>query len=228
MTTTAGQNIDMKKEQEATLARPRRKCGVLARLLFWGMDLIHGKALTFQKVRLLELLARIPYQAWEVRQYRRLNNAFEDNTTVSRAEDIIHWGREAQDNEFWHLQVITEKIAKDGVKLNWFRDRFLPPIAAFKYNLFARLLARFSIKSAFMLNADFEDHAEHEYMTYVKEHPELENMPVDCESAKRFGNPKNWADVFRRIGLDERDHMNNSLIHAGRASEVVPYVSLQK
>lgn len=228
MTTTASQDIDMKKEQEATLARPRRQPGLFASMLFWGMDVIHGKALTFQKVRLLELLARIPYQAWEVRQYRHLNNAFEDHATVNRAEELIQWGRDAQDNEFWHLQVITEKIAKDGVKLNWFRDRFLPPIAAFKYNLFARLLARFSIKSAFMLNADFEDHAEHEYMTYVKDHPELENAPVDCESAKKFGNPKSWADVFRRIALDERDHMNNSLIHAGRASEVVPYVSLKK
>lgn len=214
--------IDLKKEQEATLARPPRAYGVLARMLFWGMNTFYGRELTLGKVRLLELLARIPYQAWEIRKYRQLNHVFDRPEAVRRAEDIIQWGREAQDNEFWHLQVITEKIRQDGVKLRWFKDRCIPPLAAFKYVIFCRLLAFFNLRAAFMLNADFEDHAEHEYMRFVKDHPELDRQEVKTEVVTKYGDFGTWGAVFRRIALDERDHMNNSLIRAGRGSEVVP------
>ena len=220
--TTAKKDVDLKKEQAATLARPRRSCGILARMLFWGVDVAHGKALTLPKVKLLEILARIPYQAWEIRQYGRMNSRYADDSTVAEAREVIQWGRAAQDNEFWHLRVITERMRKLNVRESAFH-RFITPIAVFKYTLFSRLLACVSIRSAFLLNAEFEDHAEHEYMEFVKDHPELENEPVDSEAAKEYGNFASWADVFRRIGLDERDHMNDSLVHCGRAGEVVQY-----
>ena len=219
------EKIDVIREQEATLARPRRTYGTFARMLFWGMDTFYGKELTLGKVRLLEILARIPYQAWEIRKYREMNHEFENPEAVKKADDLIRWGREAQDNEFWHLQVLTEKIRETGTPLNWFKDTLIPKVAAFKYILFCRALAFFNIQAAFMLNADFEDHAEHEYMHFVKTHPELEQQPVTAEVVTKYGDFKTWADVFRRIALDERDHMNNSLIHAGRAAEVVGYVS---
>ncbi len=220
------ENIDLKREQEATLARPKRKSSAFTRLLFWGMDVLHGKELTPQKVRLLELLARIPYQAWEIRQYHIFHRRFQNAGDVQSGEDIIAWGREAQDNEFWHLQTISVKIEQDKVPLLAFRDRFVPLIAAWKYNLMSRLIAFFSIETAFKLNADFEDHAEHEYMQFVKDHPELDQQPVNSDVVNRMGGPyQSWGDVFRRIGLDEREHMNNSLMRCGRADEVVPYAS---
>lgn len=216
--------VDWKKEQEATLARPRRSCGILARMLFQGMDLVHGKALTPAKVKLLEILARIPYQSWEIRQYGRMNSRFASEDTVKEARDVIHWGREAQDNEFWHLRVITERMEKLGIRESAFH-RLVTPVAVLTYTLFSRLLARVNIRQAFLLNAEFEDHAEHEYMQYVKDHPELETEKVDSAAVREVGDFATWADVFRRIGLDERDHMNNSLARCGRASEVVPYAS---
>ncbi|MFH0952961.1 MAG: hypothetical protein V1873_01385 [Verrucomicrobiota bacterium] len=217
--------IDARKEQEATLARGRMKYSLMARMLFEGMDLVYGKDLTLPKVRLLEILARIPYQAWEIRQYRLLNSRFADPAAVQRARDIMQWGRAAQDNEFWHLRVVTERMARLGVRDTWFRDRLVRRIAAFKYVLFSHLLARFNIQRAFLLNAEFEDHAEHEYMQFVADHPELEKEKVDNRAAAEGGAFASWADVFRRIGLDERDHMNESLIHCGRAAQVVPFVS---
>lgn len=216
--------VDLKKEQEATLSRPRRKCSWMARALFWGMDLVHGKELTLPKVKLLEILARIPYQAWEIRQYGRMNSKFADDQTVTEARNVIQWGREAQDNEFWHLRVINERMKKLGVRESAFH-RFITPLAVFKYTIFSRLLALVSIRSAFLMNAEFEDHAEHEYMQFVKDHAELETERVDSESAKEYGDFASWADVFRRIGLDERDHMNASLRHCGRESEVIPCAS---
>lgn len=221
-------NIDFRKEQEATLSRPPRKYGTLARALFWGMDMFYGRELSLGKIRLLEILARIPYQAWEIHQYHRLHHRFPDPHAVDAAEDIIEWGRDSQDNEFWHLRVVDEKMRQDRIKLHWFKDRIAPPIAAFKYNLFSRLLAFISIKTAFLLNADFEDHAEHEYMTFVKDHPELDSQHVDIPVVTNYGKFETWGDVFRRIALDERDHMNNSLIRAGRKAEVVSYASVKK
>ena len=217
--------VDLGREQAATLARPRRLYGVLARMLFLGMDLFYGKPLTLGKVRLLELLARIPYQAWEARHYRRLDSRFEEDGDVRQSEDIIAWGRAAQDNEFWHLRVITEKIREDGVQLGFFKDRLAPRIAAWKYAVFCRALAFVNIRAAFLLNADFEDHAEHEYMRFVADHPELETQPVTSPAALAAGDSRNWADVFRRIGLDEREHMNSSLRFAGRESEQAPFLA---
>src|SRR5574340_634578 len=216
-------NIDLKKEQDGTLARPVRAYGVLARLLFWTMDIFYGKELTFGKARLLEILARVPYQAWEIRQYHRLNTHFSEKSTVAEAEDIISWGREAQDNEFWHLQVINEKIKQDGLKLNWFKDAIVQPIATSQYHIFSRFLALIDIKTAFRLNADFEDHAEHEYMSFVKKHPELDEQPAVSDVIKDYNDIATWGDVFRRMALDEREHMNNSLKRCGRESEMVSY-----
>lgn len=220
--------IDLRKEQEATLARPTRTYGALARMLFRAMDVFYGKELSWGKMRLLEILARIPYQAWEIRQYHRLNRRFSDPQAVRESEDVIRWGREAQDNEFWHLRAVSEKMRQDNVKLTWFKDRFAPSVAAFQYNLFSRALAFLSIKSAFKLNADFEDHAEHEYMRFVKEHPELDEQPVDTTVVSDYGGFRTWGDVLRRMGLDEREHMNNSLMRCGRESEIVPSASGQQ
>jgi ubiquinol oxidase len=217
--------IDLKMEQEATLARPPRPYGFIARLLFRGMDVFYGKEMTLGKMRMLEVLARIPYQAWEIRQYHKLNRKFSDPAYVERSEDLIRWGREAQDSEFWHLEVINEKMKRDGVRPKWFKDRIAPPVAALKYNVFSRIFAFLSLRAALKLNADLEDHAEHEYMKYVREHPELDEQPVEEEVVKEYGDFRTWGDVFRRLGLDERDHMNNSLMRCGRESEVVPYAS---
>jgi len=61
------------------------------------------------------------------------------------------------------------------------------------------------------LNADFEDHAEHEYMEFVKENPDFESEPFDSDFKKDYGDFKSLADLFRRIGLDERIHKEESL-----------------
>ena len=214
--------IDLRAEQQATLARPRRKYGLLARMLFIGMDVFYGKRLTYRKLKLLETLARIPYQAWEIHEYHKLSHRFGDPVTVEHAEDIINWGRAAQDNEFWHLQAIGEKMRQEGIRPGWFRDRIAAHAAVFQYNLFCRALAFISIRTALRLNADFEDHAEHEYMQFAKDHPELDEQPVGSDVASQYGDLSTWGEVVRRIGLDEREHMNNSLIRCGLIEETAP------
>ena len=50
----------LKKEQEKTLAAPRMRYGLLARLLFVSMDLLYGRTKTLAKFRVLEIIARMP------------------------------------------------------------------------------------------------------------------------------------------------------------------------
>lgn len=212
---------DFRKEQEATLARPRMKYGLLATLMFWAMDLIYGKKTTYPKVKFLEILARIPYQAWEIKQYWRVITCFGNEKKRHNAEEIIKWSRDAQDNEYWHLLVASEKMKQDKIKDSWFWYHFIPPLVAFKYTIFSRFLAFLSIKSAWKLNSDFEDHAEHTFMQFVKDNPQLEDEKVESVIVQDGRGPDNgkytsWADVFRRIGLDEREHMNESLRLCGK------------
>jgi hypothetical protein len=60
-------------------------------------------------------------------------------------------------------------------------------------------------------NADFEDHAEHEYMAYIAEHPELEAQPDPGAYAAEYGPHRTLASLFRQIGHDERMHKLDSL-----------------
>jgi ubiquinol oxidase len=53
------------KEQESSLSSPRRRYSLSAKLLFTVMDTVYGRARTLEKFRVLELVARVPYQAWE-------------------------------------------------------------------------------------------------------------------------------------------------------------------
>jgi hypothetical protein len=57
----------LRRAQERTLAAPRMRYSLLARVLFSGMDLVYGRRLTLSKFKVRELIARVPYQAWPLR-----------------------------------------------------------------------------------------------------------------------------------------------------------------
>jgi ubiquinol oxidase len=51
--------------QKETLNAPRRKYGIAARALFVTLDIVYGKPRTMSKFKVLEIVARVPYQTWE-------------------------------------------------------------------------------------------------------------------------------------------------------------------
>jgi hypothetical protein len=55
----------LKREQEKTLGSPRMRYGILSRVLFFAMDLLYGRRRTLSKFKVLEVIARVPYQSWE-------------------------------------------------------------------------------------------------------------------------------------------------------------------
>jgi ubiquinol oxidase len=65
--------------------------------------------------------------------------------------------------------------------------------------------------ASYRLNAAFEDHAEHEYMLFVTEHPDWEGQRYDGSFELGYGHHGSLADLFRQIGHDERVHKLESL-----------------
>lgn len=61
------------------------------------------------------------------------------------------------------------------------------------------------------LNADFEDHAEHEDAALVEEHPAWDQEPFESAFADDYAQLDTIADLFRQIGYDERVHKQESL-----------------
>src|SRR4026207_718618 len=80
----------LKQEQQKTRASTRMRYGFLARLLFVSMDLLYGRKKTLSKFKVLEIIARVPYQAWENVAYVAMTHIHADpvlhvaSSTVSR------------------------------------------------------------------------------------------------------------------------------------------------
>lgn len=213
---TIGKDVDLKKEQEKTLASPVMRSNLILKILIVTLDVLYGKKRSLPKVRVLEILARYPYWAWEDGGYRRLTRLHTACRLPPREDTdyYLNWinlGREAQDNEQWHMLLVEEMIAKEGIRLNPLRHKYLPKLMAFVYYHLTRLMVCIYPHSSFYMNAAFESHAEHEYMKLAKEHPEWDEEPVDSKYFEFYPRQKTLADLIRRIGLDERDHMIHSI-----------------
>ena len=103
-----------------------------------------------------------------------MTRRYQDAELVRRTWDVINWTRAAQDNEIWHLFVIHEKMKEDGVKDAWYLTPPIPAVMMAIYWGLARFLAWLGMRGAYLFNAQFEDHAEHTYAAFIKDHPELD------------------------------------------------------
>lgn len=201
----------LKQEQERTLAAPRMRYGLLARLLFVSMDILYGRTKTLAKFRVLEIIARMPYQAWENVAYVAITHAHADPDFARRIFDWVRESRSQQDNEQWHLLILEELKNKSGIRERFFYRSLMPQAIAFLYYNISWLLYVIRPKWSYLLNAHFEDHAEHEYMTFVAENPALEQEPFESMFREDYGRLASLADLFRQIGYDERVHKLESL-----------------
>jgi ubiquinol oxidase len=184
---------------------------VLARILFTTLDALYGKKRTLSKFKVLELVARVPYQSWEQVAYIAITHVHSRTGMARRIYERVRESREQQDNEQWHLLILEELISRSGKRENRFFYFWIPQGIALVYYQISWLL--FVIRPAWShrLNADFEDHAEHEYMQLVGEHPEWETTSFESDFAADYGAFDSLADVFRQIGHDERVHKEGSV-----------------
>ncbi|MFP3860437.1 MAG: hypothetical protein ACLFUW_06405 [Bacteroidales bacterium] len=214
---------DLKKEHRATLNTPRYNYSLMAKMFFAGMDILAGRKDDLPKAKLLEILASIPYRVWELRHYFKQTRKYYKFRKVKDFQKVIDWGREAQDNEYTHLLVIHEKMKEDGIKDKWYLNPFITFFIVVSYIIISRTMACFSQKRAFLFNAEFENHAEMVYAQLVVDNPQWEEQKVENEFVKQYADVETWADVFRRISLDERDHMNHSFMFCGKNEFVHKY-----
>ncbi len=195
----------LREEQQATLRSPRRRATLSARLLFFLMDRVYGEARSLEKFRVLELVARVPYQAWENVAYVAVTHTARQPGFARRVFDRVRISRWEQDNEQWHLLMLEELVAADPSG-SWLRNRVVPQVLAFGYYQLSWLTFAIKPEWSYRLNADFEDHAEHEYALLVQEHPEWETTTFNSRFTEDFGHYDSLADLFRQIGYDERLH----------------------
>jgi hypothetical protein len=196
----------LRRAQAETLAAPRRRYGIASRILFVVLDAVYGKPLTLSKFKVLELIARVPYMAWEQVAFIAITHVHADTDMARRIHDRVATSRAEQDNEMFHLLIIEELIARSGRRQPQIKFFWLPQAIAFVYYQLSWLLFVLHPSWSYRLNADFEDHAEHEYMTLVAEHPDWDRLPFESSFADDFGHFDSLADVFRQIGHDERVH----------------------
>jgi len=199
------------EQHRETLTTPRRRYGMGARLLFGLLDAVYGKDRTLSKFKVLELVARVPYQSWEQVAYIAITHTQRRTDLARRIFDRVTESRAQQDNEQWHLLILEERIAREEIYEDWIRFTVIPQVLAFSYYQLSWLLYVARPAWSYRLNADFEDHAEHEYAALVGEHPEWEDEPFESTFAADYGPVATVADLFRQIGYDERVHKEESL-----------------
>ena len=134
-----------------------------------------------------------------------------DLANARRVFEFVSESRHQQDNEQWHLLILVEMTGRQGRKEGFLRFRLIPQLIAFFYYHVSWLLYVIRPGLSYELNAHFEDHAEHEYMEYVRENPQLETTPFKSDFEEDYGSFASQADLFRQIGLDERHHKLESL-----------------
>ena len=215
--TPPSRSAELAREAERTLSMPRRHYGLLARALFWTMDVLYGRPRTFQKFKVLELIARVPYQAWEQVGYVAATHTHRRPSFAGRIFEFVRESRAQQDNEMWHLLILQELLHKRGFRDTLFRFRVIPQLIALVYYHVSWILYVLKPAWSYRLNADFEDHAEHEYMLFVGENPDFANQPFESEFSDQYGKFESLADMLRQIGVDERHHKNESLARIARA-----------
>jgi len=217
MTTVLADTGLLRAEQQKTLTSRRRPPGVLASILFVTMDLVYGRRRTLSKFTVLEIIARVPYQAWEHVAYIAMTHTYSRPGFARRVFEFVRESREQQDNEQWHLLILEEMVQARAERSNFFLARILPQFIAFLYYHTSWILYVINPRLSYGLNADFEDHAEHEYMEFVQENPAFETQPFVSEFERDYGSFSSVADLLRQIGLDERHHKDESLARMAEA-----------
>jgi len=201
---------ELRDAQAETLRSPRRRYSLAAKALFATMDLAYGRRDTLAKFRVLEIVARVPYQAWEHVGYIAITHTSESPELARAVHDRVLQARAEQDNEQWHLLILEELVRARKERHGFIRGFAIPQLMAFVYYQVSWLLYTISPSWSHRLNADFEDHAEHTYMSFVADNPWTDTTPWTSAFDEDYGHHATLGDLLRQIGHDERIHRQES------------------
>lgn len=228
--------MDKKQHEElvASLANPEtlseyeRVCDTLkvgfvprclGSLLVNTGNLVYGQEPSYGKFKAVEVIARIPYQSWEVASYMLLTMFYSNEQRAIELSQMSRFGRSAQDNETMHVVVLSQMAKKYGED-SLIRHTFIPLVFSFFYSVASFLLYLFSPRSAFELNYLFESHAFEQYSRFLEREGEaLKHKPVMLDFLEYYGrHVKSEYELFQSICADEIIHRN---VSAERALQYV-------
>lgn len=200
------------------------RVGPVAKVLGWLLvtsgTLVYGARPGYGKFKAIEVIARIPYQSWEVASYTLLTAFYGNEKRAIELTKTGAFSRMAQDNETMHVVVITQ-ICKRLKCVGPIRHMLIPLIFAFFYFWTIYLLYMLHRKSALELNYLFENHAYHQYQQFLEENEgKLKEYVCDYEFLQLYGrHVRSEYELFELIRNDELVHRNRSIreIEAGHA-----------
>lgn len=183
----------------------------LGSLLVACGNLVYGDRPSYGKFKAIEVIARIPYQSWEVASYTLLTLCYANEAKAMALSRVSQFSRVSQDNETMHVVVLSQLAKKYGEN-GFIRFTLIPLLFSFSYAVATFLLYLLSPKTSLELNYVFEDHAFAQYHRFVEEHEaELRERPVMIDFLNFYGRQvKSEYELFMSIRNDELLHRNAS------------------
>lgn len=192
--------------------RPRRTARMLGAAFVAMGNLVYGRSPSYAKFKAIEVIARIPYQSWEVASYTLLTGFYSDEQRAIELSKTSNFSRMAQDNETMHVVVISQ-IVKRMRNSGFIRHTLIPLIFAFFYFWIIYVLYMVSRRSSLELNYLFECHAYEQYQKFLDENEErLRITPFQCDFLTFYGRHVLCEyDFFASVRNDELIHRNRSI-----------------
>jgi ubiquinol oxidase len=184
----------------------------LGKLFVKSGDLMYGKRPSYQKFKAIEVIARIPYQSWEVASYTLLTWFYSNERRAIELAKTSAFSRMAQDNETLHVVVISQIVKRLKCE-SFIRHTLVPLIFATFYAIAVFVLYLISRKAALELNYVFESHAFEQYSEFLETNRDrLRTTPITSEFLDFYGrHVKSELELFESIRNDELIHRNRSI-----------------
>lgn len=185
---------------------------MLARMLFGVAAAVYGTRQSYKKFHAIEIIARIPYQSWELWSYMLQTGCFSDERKALALIDRLEFSRVAQDNETMHV-VMLAKILREHERRGILRSVLFPLFISFLYFVACSLLYGIRRRWALELNFLFENHAYHAYDAFlVTERDVLRRRSLTSAYLTRYGRlSTNEYEFFELVRNDELLHRNRSI-----------------
>lgn len=183
-----------------------------AKIIFFLTDFFYGKSPSYRKFRAIEVIARIPYQSWEVFSYCTQTLFFTNENKAISLTEVSQFSRLAQDNETMHVVVISQ-IMKNHTRISFFSDYFIPIILSFFYWWISFFLYGLRKRWSFEINYLFETHAYLEYQKFIDLNQDsLKQSTFSSQFLDLYGRKVNSElEFFELVRNDELLHRNSSI-----------------
>lgn len=190
---------------------------LLGGLLILSGGLVYGKEPSYAKCKAIEVIARIPYQSWEMAVYTLLTAFYTNEEKAINLAKTSTFSRMAQDNETMHVVVLSQIVCRLNCE-DVLRHTLIPFFFSFFYFWTVYILYLLSRRAAFELNYIFEAHAYAQYSEFLEREGEcLKQRPVISDFLAFYGREvRNEYELFELIRNDELVHRNRSIreLHA--------------